>query len=198
MPRNIKIIASGKARLSIKLVLPCGPLRSRGVEFLIIDKEMDKILLRHHLLRCLGFDLESRLWKFKNNFDYAKVGATMTETLDSDPFNGTGINRFGNHTGLRYDSVDDDPIAFPKGAGAGIGEDTPDKLEEPFHCIIEEAKSNGLSMERLATASELVFRIYLSSNPPANVEPLKFRLKQGHPPAINATKTRSTAKGLHF
>ena len=195
MPRNIKIIASSKARLSIKLVLPCGPLRVRRVEFLIIDKDMYEIFLGRPLLKCMGFDLESHLEKVRNKFDDADIGAMMTENLDSEPLNGTALNRFANYTGLRYDSVDDDPIALPEAAGPGIGEDTREKLEEAFHCIIEEAKRNGMSTEGLATASKLLsdykdlFRINMSSDPPANVEPLKVRLKQGHRP-LRSTQRR--------
>ena len=55
---NVAFTASAIVKLRITISLPCGPLRLRNVELLVIDQPMDEILLGRPLLRCIGFNLD--------------------------------------------------------------------------------------------------------------------------------------------
>jgi len=195
IPGNAAVTAHSKVLLSIKLNLPCGPLRLRRVEFLVVDREMDEILLGRPLLKCLGFDLESHLEKVRLNFDNADVKGLMSQESHPSSSATVKLNRFAVYNGLRYDSVDDDPILMPQTPGANMGVDTEADIDLALKKKIREAKENGMSAVGLRTIEELlcefkeIFRIKLGPDPPAKVEPLRIRLKPGHRP-IRATQRR--------
>jgi hypothetical protein len=60
---DIEITADRMVKMNIVISLPCGQLRLRRVEFLVVDQEMDEVLLVRPLLAALGFDLTSHLEK---------------------------------------------------------------------------------------------------------------------------------------
>ena len=195
MPQNISIKAVSKARLNIKLMLPCGPLRLRRVEFLVIDHDMEEILLGRPLLKCLGFDLETHLAKIRTQFDDVDIGNLMNESLESSLGGQGKFSRFASYTGLRYATIEDDPINLPEAAGASIGTDDPAEIDSAIKEMVQQATNNGMSKNGIVvlqqTLSEYrdVFRIKLGLDPPANVPPLRIKLKPGTYP-VRATQRR--------
>lgn len=78
---TVQFTASARVKLSIIISLPCGPLRPRLVEFLVVDQDMDELLLRRPLLRCLGFDLGNHLEKIRTEIDNAENDSLMLSSL---------------------------------------------------------------------------------------------------------------------
>ena len=119
---RIAFTASQTVDLSITIVLPETylPIRIHQVPFLVVDQEMDEIFLGRPLLKKLGFDLKSHL---------ESVGQVVNEKSFEEPNTGAILLTRAKFTGMRYNSVDDDPIALPEAAGANIGLDDPAEID---------------------------------------------------------------------
>jgi RNase H-like domain found in reverse transcriptase/Integrase core domain/Reverse transcriptase (RNA-dependent DNA polymerase)/Chromo (CHRromatin Organisation MOdifier) domain len=68
-----------KARLSVTLNLPAGPLRLRNVNWLVVDHEMPEVLLGRPLLKALGLDADSHLSNVRelhHDSDFSHVEVT--------------------------------------------------------------------------------------------------------------------------
>ena len=83
LPGGVPFPASAIVKFCITISLPCGPLRLRNVEFLVIDQPMDEILLGRPLLRCLGFDLDTPLEGIRTKMDNANVSSSMSESINT-------------------------------------------------------------------------------------------------------------------
>ena len=81
------ITASVKASLNVTVGLPCGPLRLRKVEFLVIDQDMDDVLLGRPLLKYLGFNLETNLETVRHKYNNADISYLMAHP--GDEYHGT-------------------------------------------------------------------------------------------------------------
>ncbi len=69
LPQSVPMSASERVHLTVKIYLPCEPLRLRRVGFLMVDQEMEKVLLGRPLMKSLGFDWQSHLETVRDEFD---------------------------------------------------------------------------------------------------------------------------------
>ena len=157
--------------LSIVIHLPGSniPVRIRGVEFLVVDQQMDETLLGRPFLNRIGFNLEDHLKHVRhaiNNKHISDINPREVKIASA------------KYQGLTYMAIDDDPIELPDCISAGIGVDTEESISNAFSLILEKAKSNGITQKGLEKLSALLkehqnsFRIKLGKDPPADVPPL--------------------------
>lgn len=193
LPDSSNATTSAMVKLSITIQLPCGPLRLRRVEFLIVDQDMTEVLLGRPLLKCLGFDLGSHLAKFREKFDNANIddlfrSINSTDALSSNNVRQSRLSSLSTYEGLWYNRTEDDPISPPQDAGANMGVDKESEIQECFTITLDQARLEGMSLEGLETSKQLlkefrdIFRIQLGPDPPAKVSPLQIRLKKDHRP----------------
>ena len=163
--------ASAKVNLTITIFLPGSriPLRIRGVDFLVVDNEMDELLLGRPFLKSIGFDFKEHLLRIHSEIHDKDVSEIDPNILKSAA---------ASYTGLSYTEADDDPIEPTEAIGAGIGKDSEEVIDLAFEKIILDAKKNGMSKKGLERVKHMlkkyrdVFRIKLSNDPPARVDPL--------------------------
>jgi hypothetical protein len=74
---DVEITVDSMVRMNIMISLPCGPLRLRRVEFLVVDQEMDEVLLGRPLLAALGCDLTSHLEKVFDQVDDMDISSDV-------------------------------------------------------------------------------------------------------------------------
>jgi len=131
----------------------------------------------------------------RTTFENADMSSLMPEETTVQCTETVGLNRFAAYNGLRYDSVEDDPIDIPESAGTNIGVNMDSEISCALENKLQEAKENGMSPDGLKKMGNIlsdfkeIFRIKLGSDPPARVEPLKIRLKPDHRP-VRATQRR--------
>lgn len=199
---NDTFTASGKVKLDITVCLPCGPLRLRKVEFLVIDQDMDELCLGRPLLKCFGFNLDSHLAKVRTDFDGADISELMSTAPESHGTQAKSISS-ADYKGVWYDQADDDPIELPNTAEANIGEDSEADIQAAFSLMCDQAQKNGISNNGLSRLRSLlktyrdIFRINLGADPPGRVEPLRIRLKDNHRP-VRAKQRRYAPKQSVF
>ena len=190
LPENVAFTASATVNLCIKISLPCGPLRLRNVEFLVIDQPMDEILLDGPLLRCLGFDLDTHLEGIRTKMENADISSLMSESINKAD---TGracraANTFPEYKGLWYNKAEEDPIQPPDSITEDITltdiSEVCNALEEAIPRATENGmSSNGLSTLRFfLTEFKDVFRTKRGPDPPASIDPFRIRLKPGRTP----------------
>ena len=134
------------------------PIRIHQIPFLVVDQEMDEVLLGRPLLKKLGFDLKSHL----DTVGISLHGRSFDELNEAD----VKMSKI-SYNGMRYDSVGDDPIELPEGAGAHIGVDKREEIDLAFNQIVEDAEQNGISntgksrLRRILERFREAFRIQL-------------------------------------
>ena len=173
--------ASASVVLTVTIYLPGSniPVRVRGIEFYIIDQEMDEILLGRPFLNAIGFNLTDHLLRV-----HSLIHDKHIDDLDLEELKLASAK----YQGLSYMASDDDPIELPECLAAGIGKDQPEYINKAFESIKSKAKDSGISerglhcLENIFKEYRDVFRIKLGSDPPANVPPLKISLMENAAP----------------
>lgn len=163
--------ASRTSYMSVTIVLNGSniPVRIRGVEFAVVDQEMDEVLLGRPFLKAIGFDLEEHLQRVHRH-----VHDKHIEELQSSRVKLAAVE----YKGMAYQEIDDDPIDLPDVASAGFGKDSKEEIDEALERNMEEARCNGLSpkgqerLKNILLGYRDVFRLKLGPDPPANVAPL--------------------------
>ena len=166
-----KITSLAKDRLTFTIYLPGFnvPVRVRGVEFIIVNDEMDEILLGRPFLNKIGFDLNDHLRRI-----HPLIHGKHVDQIDPDKVRRTAAK----YKGMSYMSADDDPIKLPECLAAGIGRDSEEAISRAFQNCISEAKTNSLLTKGLTRVRNFfkdcrdVLRIKLGPDPPADVNPL--------------------------
>ena len=149
---------------------------------------MSEILLGRPLLKDVGFDVDEHL-----EANHAMLNDQTFDTGLLDQINATASPsgksvRFSCYTGLTSENADPDPIAPIPTAGAAMGEDTEEEIQEAFLTMLDKAKESGMSAKGLAEAKELlkefrdIFRIKLGKDGPAKIPPMEVKLKPGAKP----------------
>ena len=120
-----KFTSSAKVRLTFKFSLPGSniPVRVRGVEFIIVNDEMDEILLGRPFLNKIGFDLSEHLRRI-----HPFIHDKHVDEIDPDKIK----LATAQYKGLSYEDADDDPIKLPECLAAGIGKDSEEQITEAF------------------------------------------------------------------
>lgn len=163
--------SSAKVKLTFTIYLPGSnvPVRVRGVEFIIVDDDMDEILLGRPFLRKIGFDLNEHLRRV-----HPLIHDKTLDEIDPDKVKLAATK----YQGLSYRNADDDPIELSECIVAGIGKDSEEAITKAFKNCLDEAQRNGISDQGLNRVRHLlkgyrkVFRIKLGPDPPADVPPL--------------------------
>jgi len=73
----VRYAAHKKARISITIDTPSGPLKLRNVQFLVFNEHMSEVLLSRPLLQAIGFDLDKHFATVRNRFngvDFSHIG----------------------------------------------------------------------------------------------------------------------------
>ena len=157
---------------------------------------MEEVLLGTPLLRTLGFDLERFLSANRNRLDNTDVsGLPSAEDKQGGRF--CSLQRYN---GLWYNKTEDDHIQLPTTISAEV-ENEEEQVRAAFKDMLKEASKNYITVEGDVKLSELldeyrdIFRIGLTLDPPAKVEPMEIRLKDDRRP-VGATQRRySVPKG---
>ena len=185
---KVKMRATGMVRADVTLQLNCAPLRLRNTEWLILDDDMSEILLGRPLLKALGFDVDEHLEANHAVLNDQEFDTGLLDQINSTPKPSGKAVRFSCYTGLTSENADPDPIEPMPTAGAAMGEDTEDEIQQAFEKMLKNAEENGMSEKGLATAKELlyefrdIFRIRLGKDAPAKIPPMEVKLKPGAKP----------------
>ena len=112
-----KFTSSAKVRFTFTISLPGSNIlvRVSGVEFIIVNDEMDEILLRRPFLNRIGFDLSEHL-RWVHPFIHDK----HVDEIDPNKIKLAAAK----YMGLSYVDADEDPIKLPECLAAGIGKDS--------------------------------------------------------------------------
>jgi len=106
---KLQATATKKARLSLTLQLPEGPMRMRNVEFIVFREKMPEVLMSRPLLVSMGFDLDRHLARVREQFhdqDFSFIGFTPANPGGEN----TGHSRLSR---LMYRSEDfDAPVSY--------------------------------------------------------------------------------------
>jgi hypothetical protein len=194
----VEITAESIIRCNIVLNLPCGPLRLRRVEFLIIDQEMDEVLLGRPLQASLGFDLTSHLEKVFDSIDNMDTSA---EAL-GDGFM-PKIASLSSYAGLRYDITDDDPVPSLCSAGKDMADVDIAEIKEACGTMLDESKAAGVSeygherLRQMVGTYPDIFRVRMGLDPPADIPPMVITLKDNARPVV-ATQRRYSQPQVAF
>ena len=198
LPKEVVFTASGYTTLDIRLDLPCGQLSIRNVRCWVVDQNKQEALLGRPLLKALGLDLDSVLEKLCR--ENREVDASATALQGDDP---TSSKLAAVYSGIRYDSVHEDPIKPTEEALANIGSDKPEDITEAIKNTIANAREKGISDKGEVEAEKIledhrdVLRIKLGDDPPAKVEPYKVELKENAKP-FRAPQRRYSPKQAEF
>lgn len=115
--KEVKFTASASVVLTFTIYLPGPniPVRVRGIEFYIIDQEMEEILLRRPFLNAIGFNLTDHLFRIHS----------ISHDKHEDKLNQQELKiAMVRYQGLSYMAADDDRIKHPERLAAGIGKDS--------------------------------------------------------------------------
>jgi hypothetical protein len=173
---DIEITADSTVRMIIVISLPCGPLRLRRVEFLVVDQEMDEVLLGRTLLAALGFDLTSHLEKVFDQVDDVDISSDVKASGSSGK-----MASMSSYTGLRYDRTEDDPVKPLGFAGNDMAEVDMADVRKSCATLIKKTKEAGIStggLERIKAMMkryEDVFRVRMGPDPPAKIAPMVIK-----------------------
>jgi hypothetical protein len=195
---DIEITADSMVRVNIVISLPCGPLRLRRVEFLVVDQEMDEVLLGRPLLAALGFDLTSHLEKVFEQVNDMDISSDMGARSSSRK-----IASMSSYTGLRYDRTEDDPVKPLGFAGNDIAEVDMADVRKACATMVGKAKEAGIStggLERIGALLkryEDVFRVRMGPDPPANIAPMVIKMRADARP-VRATQRRYSQPQVAF
>jgi len=168
---KLQATATKKARLSLTLQLPEGPMRMRNVEFIVFREKMPEVLMSRPLLVSMGFDLDRHLARVREQFhdqDFSFIG--FTPMYRSEDFDAP----------VSYlDQTEEDHNA---GEADGcfteftLGQHIPAEVKPHLQRMLQDAVASGLprqSKARLGTILEQyadVFRLKLGTDPPVQIE----------------------------
>jgi hypothetical protein len=183
--------ANSKARVSITLRTKAGDFRLRNVEFLVFAAPMPEVLIGRPVLLSMGFNLDHHLASVRSSFhdtDFSHIGflasdiqpsllptthGSLANLLVAPTHEFETISAFQSSSSAALEGTDD------ISAGAEDSEATKLSLEE----LLADCSTNGLPVEFRSAFRELVheyadiFRTRLGADPPANVPPMKIKLR---------------------
>jgi hypothetical protein len=195
---DIEITADRMVRMNIVISLPCGPLRLRRVEFLVVDQEMDEVLLGRPLLATLGFDLTSHLEKVFDQVDDMDISSDVGASGSSGK-----MASMSSYTGLRYDRTEDDPVKPLGFAGNDMAEVDIADVRKACATLVMKTKEAGIStsgLERIRAMMkryEDVFRVRMGPDPPAKIAPVVIKMRSDARP-VRATQRRYSQPQVAF
>lgn len=178
---QIRFTASQSVSTSITLLMPDSelPVRVRGVDFIVVDQDMDEVLLGRPFLKAIGFNLRTHL---------EEVGQSIHNRHVDELTQERGRIMKAAYSGMSYRCLDDDPIAPTKSISTGFGTDSESSMSKAFEEIISDGRNKGLSDEgenRLKAMMKKfrnIFRIQLGHDQPAKVTPLLVKpVPNAHP-----------------
>lgn len=133
-------------------------------------------------LQAIVFDMDFHLRSVEN----------FVHDKNVDEISSANLKVTSSHyKGLIYGAVEDDQIELPETAGATIGEDSEDEMQDAFNKIIQDAEENVMSSDGVDRLRKMlndyrdVFRIRLVPDQLARVSPLLIT------PAKNSSPFRS-------
>jgi len=197
---KLQATANKKARLSLTLELPEGPMRMRNVEFIVFQERMPEVLMSRPLLVSMGFDLDRHLATVREQFhdqDFSSIGFTPSDPSNANadqgrlarlmyrseefdfPVNYLDHEAVSGHEAVQAESV---PSEFT------IGEHVPAEVKPHLERMIQEAVDNGLPEQSKARLTNIlekhadVFRLKLGTDPPVNVAPMIVKLEPNSKP----------------
>lgn len=146
----------------------------RGISFLIIDQEMDKVFLGRPLLKSLKFDLGNHLEqvRYQVHKKLVKDLGTKNAKLSSEKYKG-----------ISYCSEDYYHVELPEGIATGFGRDTPEEITNALGKIQAEEERNGISPQGDITIRQImnnnrdVLQIKQGGDTLAKVPPFQIRKK---------------------
>ncbi len=185
--------ASKSVVLNTSLILPGSNIRVRirGVNFYVVDQEMDECLVNRALLQSMGFNLKEHSERVHHMIDDKHV-----DDLDPKAIKAAAL-KYG---GLSYDDADEDPIHLPERLSAGIGRDSPESINNAFQAIISNAEESGITtsgakqLKYLLDKYRDVFRIELGPDTPAKVAPLVITRSDNAKPFRSPKRRYATAQ----
>lgn len=189
-----KTRAASMIRSDVMLQLNCAPLRLRNIEWLILEDDMSEILLGRPLLKAIGFDVDEHLESNHAVLDGKEFDTDLLSQVNSLSNPNGKLARSSYYKGLISTDADVDPVPEVETAGAAMGEDSAEDIQEAFRVMLTKAKDQGMSKEGLEKAEALlnefkdVFRIRLGSDGPAIIPPMNVQLKP------NARPTKTTQR----
>ena len=148
LPGDVPFTTSSVVNLCITISLPCGPLRLRNVEFLVVDQQIDEILLGRPRLKCLGFDLDSHMQRIQTTMDNADISSLMSDSMKTNNAGDSlkAANIILQYKGLWYDSIEDDPIPFSNGITEGIATSDTSGVEKALMDAVNRARKMALAI----------------------------------------------------
>ena len=214
------VVAHQKARISTTLRTAAEPLRLKNVEYLVFEEHMDEVLLSRPVLQSLGFNLDNHLTAVRNTFhdaDFAHIGFSpkiFDPKKDTPPTTPGRLASLLLGSELMPTNSNEnvvDPVFYGDGvcsddegdADATIGEQNENELSSDINNMLEKAVENGLPEEYREDLSTLldkyahIFRSSLGNDPPANVTPMRIRLKPNAKP-VRAAFRRYSPPQLQF
>lgn len=188
---NAIFTATKKARITLTVDTPGGPLRLRNVEFLVFPHKMDEVLLSRPLLRLMGFDLPSHLSSVREKFNDIDLSslATLRDPVSGKehppPDEPSSLATLLLKNSTTIPKFDEDYISEPPEL---CGDECASETDAHLQNALKEAVRNGLPTDHTETLTHLIneyrdiFRSRLGSDPPARVPPMKISLKKGVKP----------------
>jgi hypothetical protein len=195
---DIEITADKMVRVNIVISLPCGPLRLRRVEFLVVDQEMYEVLLGRPLLAALEFDLTSRLEKVFDQVDDMNISSDLGASGSSGK-----IASMSSYNGLRYDHTEDYPVKPLGFAGNDMAEVDMADVRKACATMVMRTKEAGIStggLERITAMMkryEDVFRVRTGPDPGAKIAPMVIKMRADARP-VRATQRRYSQPQVAF
>jgi len=178
----------------------------RGLKWLVAKNELGHVFLARHVLSALGLNnrvlLAAAADKYKGVVDIPDVlakdgkGNTSCATIDENIGIHSILSDSSFEHGSTFHSSGDESFTEDSDIYIDIGEDSEEDLRCAVEKMIEDAVENGLSPEGTNRLREMikkypVFRIRLGKSPPADVEPMKIRLREGAEPIKVRTRRYS-------
>jgi hypothetical protein len=195
---DIEITADSMVRMNIVISLPCGPLRLRRVEFLVVDQEMDEVLFGRPLLAALGFDLTSHLAQVFDQVDDMDISSDLGASGSSGK-----MASMSSYTGLRYDRTEDVPVKPLGLAGNGMAEVDMADVRKACATMVMKTKEAGISpsgLERIRAMMkryEDVISVKMGHDSPAKISPMVIKMRADARP-VRATQRRYSQPQVAF
>lgn len=183
-----KIKAKSIVIADVTLQLSCAPLRLRNTEWLVLEDDMSEILLGKPLLKALGIDVDDYLEANRSVLHNKTFNTDLLAQINSASNASGKAARLSCYSGLTAENADPDLIEPLPSAGAAMGEDTEDEIQDAFRKMIQNAKDREMSQKGLQSLRELlqefrdIFRIRLGKDDPAKIPPMEVKLKVGAKP----------------
>ena len=192
--------ATGMIRADLMLQLNCAPLRLRNVEWLILEDNMSEILLGRPLLKAIGFDVDDHLESNHAVLDGKQFDTDLLSKVNSLSTPTGKLARSSYYKGLTSSDADVDPVSEVETAGAAMGEDSVEDIQNAFAGMLKKAEDQGMTKEGLRNAEALlnefkdVFRIRLGADGPASISPMSVQLKANARPAKTTQRRYAPAQ----